>query len=124
MVQPNGQFRVVFSPHNYESAVAFYRDGLSLPIDHDWDYGGGDRGTVFLAASGMIEVMGLAPGSAYQQPQGFLLLIQVDDADRWYQIACERGLKVVQEPTSFPWGHRAFRLADPDGVVVSLFSLI
>lgn len=120
----NGQFRVVFFPQNYEASVAFYREGLGLEVDHDWDFGGGDRGIVFIAASGMIELLGLAPDQEYVQPQGIGMLVQVDDADRWFQLARERGLTVVQEPTSFPWGHRIVRLADPDGIVVSLFATI
>lgn len=121
---PNGQFRYIFTPKDYEAAVAFYRDGLQLPIDHDWDFGGGDCGTVFIAASGMIELLGLHPGADYVRPQGGYLLIQVDDADRWHALARQRGLTITQEPTSFPWGHRILRLADPDGLGISLFSLI
>jgi predicted enzyme related to lactoylglutathione lyase len=120
----DGQFRVVFFPQNYEASVAFYREGLGLPVDHEWDYGGGDRGIVFIAASGMIELLGLAPGQEYVRPQGIGILVQVEDADRWFQLARERGLTVVQEPTSFPWGHRIVRLTDPDGIVVSLFATI
>ncbi len=124
MALPDGQFRVVVIPKDFEASDAFYRKGLTLPIDHEWDYGGGDRGVVFLAASGMVELLGLMPVAQYVQPQGIGVLIQVDDADRWHQLAVERGLPVVQEPTSYPWGHRVLRLADPDGIVVSLFSLI
>lgn len=123
MTLPTMQFRLVFSPKDFEASKSFYRDGLALPVDHEWDYGGGDCGIVFLAAAGMIELLGLAHGAPYIQPQGLGVLIQVDSADRWYATAQERGLKVVQEPTSYPWGHRVVRLADPDGLVVSLFSL-
>ncbi len=121
MMEPGGQFRIVFSPKDFEASRAFYRDGLELPVDHEWDYGGGDKEIVFLAAAGMIELLGLAPGAAYVQPQGVGVLVQVDNADRWFKLAKERGLKVVQEPVSYPWGHRMVRLADPDGLVVSLF---
>jgi catechol 2,3-dioxygenase-like lactoylglutathione lyase family enzyme len=121
MSLPTGQFRLVFSPKNYEASHAFYVQGLGLPIDHEWDYGGGDRGIVFLAASGMIELLGLAPGAQYVQPQGVGVLIQVDSADRWHQLAQERSLPVIQEPVTYPWGHRVVRLQDPDGLVVSLF---
>lgn len=124
MILPTGQFRLVFWPKQYEASVAFYKQGLRLPVDHEWDYGGGDRGVVFLAGGGMIELLGLAPGQSYVQPQGVGMLIQVDDADRWLALARERGLTVIQEPTSYPWGHRIVRLADPDGLVVSLFSII
>ena len=121
---PNGQFRFVFHPKNYEAAVAFYRDGLQLPIDHDWDFGGGDRGTVFIAGAGMIELIGLLPGAEYVAPAGGFLLVQVDDADRWHALAQERGLTIAAAPVSYPWGHRIVRLTDPDGLGVSLFSEI
>jgi predicted enzyme related to lactoylglutathione lyase len=124
MTFPNGQFRLVFSPKDFAASAAFYREGLALPVDHEWDYGGGDRGIVFVAASGMIELMGLTPGAPYVQPQGLGVLIQVDSADRWFSLARERGLKIVQEPTSYPWGQRVVRLEDPDGLEVSLFSTI
>jgi predicted enzyme related to lactoylglutathione lyase len=122
MTLPTGQFRLVFSPKDFEASLAFYREGLDLPVDHEWDYGGGDRGIVFLAAAGMIELLGLAPGAQYVQPQGVIVLIQVDSADRWHKLAQERGLPVVQEPTSYPWGQRVVRLQDPDGLVVALFN--
>jgi predicted enzyme related to lactoylglutathione lyase len=124
MAMPNGQFRVVFTPKLYEASLSFYRDGLSLPVDHEWDYGGGDRGVVFLAAAGMIELLGAVPGAPFKQPQGITVLIQVDDVDHWHRLALERGLPVAQEPTSFPWGQRVLRLTDPDGLTVALFSPI
>ena len=124
MVLPKGQFRVVFSPKNYAASVAFYGDGLSLPIDHDWNYGSGDFGTVFIAAGAMIEVLGEAPAAEYKKPQGISILIQVDDADKWFGLAKARSLPIAQEPTSYPWGHRVLRISDPDGLLISLFSLI
>ena len=124
MILPNGQFRVVFTPKDFEAADRFYRQGLELPIDHEWNYGGGDRGVVFIAGGGMVELLGAMPGSEYTRPQGIGVLVQVDDADRWFELARQRGLTIVQEPISFPWGHRVIRLADPDGLVVSLFAVI
>ncbi len=32
-----GQFRFAFFARDYESTVAFYRDGLELPIAGTWD---------------------------------------------------------------------------------------
>jgi predicted enzyme related to lactoylglutathione lyase len=124
MILANGQFRFVFHPKDFETSAAFYRQGLDLPVDHEWDYGSGDRGIVFFAASGMIELLGLALDKEYIRPQGASLLIQVDDADRWLKYAQERGLPVLEEPTTYPWGHRVIRLQDPDGITVSLFSVV
>lgn len=122
MILPNGQFRFVFTPKDYEASVWFYRDGLGLPIDHDWDYGSGDRGTVFVAGSGMVELLGQIPGTEYQQPCGGMLLMQVEDVDWAYKQLGELKMPVILEPTTFPWGQRILRLEDPDGIVVSLFS--
>ncbi len=124
MVLPNGQFRVVFTANDYQASLAFYRDDLGLQIDHDWDYGPGDRGTVFKAGTGLIEIFGRAPGLEVHRPQGMGLLIQVEDADQWLKRARERRLTVVQEPVTYSWGHRILRLQDPDGIIVSLFSLV
>jgi predicted enzyme related to lactoylglutathione lyase len=124
MVLANGQFRFVFSPRDFAASVAFYKESLALPVDHEWDYGGGDRGAVFYAGGGMIELLGLMPGQEYVAPQGASMLIQVDDADRWLVLARDRGMKVTQEPVTYPWGHRVLRLADPDGITVSLFSVV
>lgn len=122
MILPTGQFRFVFTAGDYPASLAFYRDGLGLPVDHDWDYGPADRGTVFLAGGGMIEIFAPAPGVQRLPPQGISMSIEVESADAWYQRARERGLKVIAEPATYPWGHRIVRLEDPDGIAVSLFN--
>ena len=62
MVLPDGQFRLMFTAQDYAAAVAFYRHGLELPLDHDWDFGPGDAGSVFKSGGGMVEVFRAAPG--------------------------------------------------------------
>lgn len=121
---PNGQFRVLFTPQDYQKSVVFYRDGLGMAIDHDWDFGPADGGTVFIAAGGMIEIFNHDPAVTPAAPAGMGLLIQVDDADRWFTLAKERRLQVIEEPISQPWGQRTLRLQDPDGVVVTLFHFL
>lgn len=124
MSLPDGQFRLLFTAKDYDASVAFYRDALQLPLDHNWDYGPADRGTVLKANGGLIEIFALAPGATYVPPQGIWMSIQVDDADRWHRLALERGLTVLQEPISYPWGHRILKLQDPNGIAVWLFSLV
>lgn len=124
MVLPNGTFRFMFVPKDYQASVAFYRDGLGLPIDHTWDFGPKDCGTVFLAGAGQVEVLGGLPGLDYAAPQGPWMEMQVEDVDAFYEEVKAKGLKVVLEPTTFPWGHRIMKLEDPDGILVWLFTVV
>lgn len=124
MVLTEGQFRFFFNPQDFEKSDQFYRKGLELPLDHDWNFGPGDRGAVFHAGKGMVEILELAPGAAYVKPQGISMMIQVQDVDDWYKRAQDRKLAVIQEPATYPWGHRVLRLQDPDGIVVSLFHVV
>lgn len=118
----DGQFRLMFTSGNYPEAVAFYRDGLALPLDHDWDFGPGDAGSVFKAGQGMVEVFSPAPDAPFVAPAGVGMLIQVDDVDRWLTLARQRTLDVVEEPRTQTYGQRTLRLRDPDGIVVTLFN--
>ena len=44
------EFRAAYFPRDYETTLAFYREGLELPVVESWDRGPSDRGTVFEAA--------------------------------------------------------------------------
>src|SRR5688572_25588777 len=86
-----GEFRCCFYARDYEKTLAFYRDGLEFPVLSSWDRSLDDRGTLFGAASGVIEVLALPrpqqqkPGEDYRAPQGVSLVIEADDVDASYQ---------------------------------------
>jgi catechol 2,3-dioxygenase-like lactoylglutathione lyase family enzyme len=71
-----GQFRFVFHTKDYESTVAFYQDGLELPILRRWDRGPDDQGVLFGAASGVIEVLKNPSGRRFIGPQGGLDILR------------------------------------------------
>ena len=119
-----GEFRFIFRAKDYEASVTFYRDGLELPIVGSWDRGPAQRGTLFQAASGIIEVLALAPGQEYTPLQGGELAYEVDDVDEWYRRVQEKGLPIRRELADKPWGHRAFSVTDPDGIKVIVYSII
>jgi catechol 2,3-dioxygenase-like lactoylglutathione lyase family enzyme len=119
-----GEFRFIFRAKDYGASVAFYRDGLELPIVDSWDRGPAEKGTLFQAGSGIIEVLALAPGAEYVPLQAGELAYQVEDVDEWYRRIREKGLPIRGELADKPWGHRTFSLTDPDGLKVILFSII
>ncbi len=126
----SGQFRFAYFTPEYEPTVTFYRNGLELPILESWDRGPDDRGTLFGAASGIIEVLALPqddrPSHLFddRRPQGAFMVMEVDDVERMYRRAVEKRLPIVQELTNQEWGHRSFCVTEPNGLTLYFFNEI
>lgn len=122
-----GQFRFAYFTLDYESTVAFYRDGLELPVIETWDRNPDDRGTLFGAASGMIEVLALPKSGESSHlwddrpPQGAFMVIEMDQLEARYQRAVEKGLPIKQKLKDQDWGHRSFCVCDPNGLTLYFF---
>ena len=126
----HGQFRFSYFTPKYELTVAFYRDGLGLPILESWDRNPDDRGILFGAASGMIEVLTLPQSGESSHlwddrpPQGAFMVIEVDDVERDFQRVVDKGLPIKQPLTNQAWGHRSFCVSEPNGLVLYFFKRI
>jgi catechol 2,3-dioxygenase-like lactoylglutathione lyase family enzyme len=121
------QFRFCYFTPKYEETVAFYRDGLELKLLEFWDRNADDRGTLFQAASGIIEVVVRPKGPSDhlwddRPPQGASIVIEVDDVDAVHRRVAAKQLPVTQELTNQSWGHRSFCLREPNGLSIYLFS--
>jgi len=123
-----GQFRFSYFTRDYEATISFYRDDLELPVVESWDRSPDDRGTLFAAASGIIEVVFRPddPASFHgwddRPPQGAFMAIEVPDVERAYRRATERHLSIREEMTTQPWGHRSFCVREPNGLILYVFS--
>lgn len=118
----NGEFRFVCHVANFETTASFYRDALGLDVVGGWDRGADDRGMLFRAASGIIEI--LRTHEREPPPTGAWLLIEVRDITKLYQRVRTIGLTLREELMDMPWGHRRFVVTDPNGVNVAFFSYI
>jgi len=123
------QFRCAYATDKYEATAEFYRDGLGLEIVESWDRSTSDKGTLFKAESGIIEVVKRSTDESHgewenHQPQGFTIVIETDDVDQLYKEISERGLNITDGLTNQKWGHRSFRVSDPNGVSLYFFSEI
>ena len=84
-------------------------------------------GTLFAAASGVIEVVFLPenPASFHgwddRPPQGVFMAIEVPNVEQAYRRATERHLPIREELTTQPWGHRSFCLREPNGLIICVF---
>ncbi len=123
-----GQFRFAYFTPKYDATVAFYRDDLQLVVLESWDRSADDRGTLFAAASGIIEVLLKSKSQASSHrwddrpPQGAFMVIEVPDVEQTYQRAAERHLSIQQELPTQPWGHRSLCLGEPNGLTLYLFT--
>ena len=124
----NLQFRFAYFTPKYEETVAFYRDGLELKVVGSWDRTPDHRGTVFKAASGMIEVLAF-PSSGESDhlwdarpPQGAFMVIEMENVELLYKLALEKGLPIQEALKEHPWGHRGFCISDPNGLTIFFFS--
>ncbi len=132
------EFRFVFfaPPERYEETIAFYRDALGLAhIGGFGESAAGMRGAFIQAAAGVIEIISdptdsflrrqvLEPGQSYRPAQGGHLLIEVEDVDLSFERAQRHAAPVTQPLTNWPWGFRDFKVTDPCGNIVCLFSRI
>lgn len=56
-------------------------------------------------------------GHPLEKPQGFSMMLTVDDADAWWRRAIEAGAESVMPVAEMFWGDRYGQLRDPFGVV-------
>lgn len=121
-------FRFSYFTTDYDATVALNRDGLELPVAGSWDRGGHDRGTLFAAASGLIEVLprpedeDAEPLFDPRPPQGAFMVIEVADVEGEYRRAVDNGLPIQKKLSRQSWGHLSFCVTEPNGLTVYIYS--
>jgi catechol 2,3-dioxygenase-like lactoylglutathione lyase family enzyme len=125
MESREGKFRFAYFTDKYEETCSFYRDTLELKREHSWDRNEHDKGSLFKAGLGLIEVMKLPgdeqyriKGLDYRKPQGVFMVIQVWEIDELYEKYKNKGVALKEEIKDQDWGHRSFAVLDPNGVVL------
>ncbi len=127
---PVRELRVAVTAENYEEALAFYRDALGLPVVESWENEGGS-GAVLDAGRATLEVLSrsqveyvdeIEAGGIPSGPVRFALEVEdsVAAAERLEAAGAER----VGGPVVTPWRHRNVRLRAPDGMQLTLFTIL
>lgn len=113
------EFRFYYFTNRYNETVSFYRDTLQLDIVRSWSRPG-DKGTIFLSpnGTGWIEIEEGRTAPVIQQGG---LYIQVANVDQWYAMAIAKKIPVIQPITDTSYGHRSFKIEDPNKLVIGLF---
>lgn len=127
---PVFELRLALAVDDYDKAFAFWHEALGLPVSYSWGEGDG-RGSVLMAGKATVEL--LAPAAAAGADQAEIgqssrvpirVALEVADsgaaADRLMAAGAERLGRVVDTP----WGHRNVRLKSPEGLQLTLFTVL
>jgi uncharacterized glyoxalase superfamily protein PhnB len=117
------EFRFYYFTNRYYETVAFYKELLVLEEFRSWDRDEFDKGTIFKSpnGTGLIEI---EAGKENPVFNGMGLYIQVNDPDTLYGALLKKGISIVQPITTTSYGHRSFKCADPNKLLLSFFSYI
>ncbi|HEY1370022.1 MAG TPA: VOC family protein [Gaiellaceae bacterium] len=120
------ELRVAVTVADFDEALRFYRDALGLPVVEAWDGGvvlDAGRATLELLSSEHAELIDrIEVGERSAGP--VRLALEVDDSEATARTLTEAGAKLLGGPVVTPWSHRNVRLRAPDGMQLTLFSVL
>ncbi len=124
-MRKKGAFRFAYFTDKFDETCKFYEEKLQFDLEHSWDRSRDDRGALFRAGAGLIEIL-LHPshdmhkhaGLDYRSPQGIFAVIQVWNVDELFLKFKSIGVPFEQEITDQEWGHRSFSVIEPNGLIL------
>jgi lactoylglutathione lyase len=127
---PIKELRLALTVENYDEALAFYRDALGLTVLDAWNAPGSNV-TILDAGRATLELLDAGHAAAVDEIEvgrrvagPVRIALEVDDsaatADRLEAAGAER----VGGPVETPWRHRNIRLRAPDGMQLTLFTVL
>jgi lactoylglutathione lyase len=125
------ELRLVLTVDDFEQALAFYRDTLGLPELAVWESPGdarvvlldGGRATLELVNEGQAAFIDeVEVGRRVAGP--VRVAFEVDDSEAVADRLVAAGAEQLAEPVTTPWNDRNVRLRAPDGMQLTLFTVV
>jgi catechol 2,3-dioxygenase-like lactoylglutathione lyase family enzyme len=123
------EFRITLTVDDFDAAVRLYRDALGLPEVADWS---GDQGRVLLLDAGhaTLELFDDAQAAMVDDLEvgervsgNVRFALQVPDSEATASRLVGAGARAVAPAVDTPWGDRNARVAAPDGMQLTLFTV-
>lgn len=123
------ELRVALTVDDFDAALAFYRDTLGLPLLEAWS----DDGRVVLLDAGRatLELLDRTHAEAVDRIEvgrrvagPVRLALQVDDSAATSEQLQQAGATHIAGPVVTPWRHSNVRLEAPDGMQLTLFTVL
>jgi lactoylglutathione lyase len=124
------ELRVALTVDDYDEALAFYREALGLPQLEAWEAPEGrvaildaGRATLELLDAGQAELVDeIEVGRRVAGP--VRLALEVGDSEAVAERLVQAGAEQLAEPVVTPWRDRNVRLQAPDGMQLTLFTVL
>jgi len=125
------ELRLVLTVDDFEQALAFYRDTLGLRELAVWESPGdarvvlldGGRATLELVNEGQAAFIDeVEVGRRVAGP--VRVAFEVDDSEAVAERLVAAGAEQLAEPVTTPWNDRNVRLRAPDGMQLTLFTVV
>ena len=130
MISSIRSLRIVRHTGNYDEMRSFYQDGLDMRPTAEWDRSPTDRGVLLVfngpTSATCVEVL-TYPGAGDHQSSGttssgaLTIAVEVMNAGAQYEALRQRGVEIIRELETMPWGHLSFSVRDPDGLEISFY---
>jgi lactoylglutathione lyase len=124
------ELRLALTVEDFDASVAFYRDGLGLEAIEIWEAHDG-HGILLDAGRATIELIDENHARAVDEIEvgrrvagPIRLALQVGDSTATAELLTERGAEVLGGPVETPWRDRNVRLRAPDGMQLTLFTVL
>lgn len=127
---PVRELRVAVTVEDYDRALAFYRDVLGLPVVQAWDTPSGS-GVILDAGRATLELLSVAQAELVDRVEvgkrvagPVRLALEVEDSEQTAGELVAAGALLLAQPVVTPWSHRNVRLRAPDGMQLTLFTVL
>lgn len=124
------ELRLALTVADYDEALAFYRDALGLPLLEVWTEPDG-RVALLEAGRATLELLDAAHAAAVDEIEvgrrvagPVRIALEVDDSPSVADGLEAAGAERIGGPIDTPWRHRNVRLQAPDGMQLTLFSVL
>jgi lactoylglutathione lyase len=128
---PVRELRVALTVDEYADALRFYRDALGLPVVEEWDDPSGSgavldagRATLELLSTSQTELVDRIEVGRPRVSGPVRFALEVEDSERLAETLAAEGAELLGGPVVTPWSHRNVRLRAPDGMQLTLFTVL
>ena len=125
------ELRLVLTVDDFDEAIAFYRDALGLPELAAWESTGEARIRLLDAGRATLELVNEAQAAAIDEIEvgervagPVRVAFEVDDSTAFAARLVAAGAEQLAEPVLTPWNDRNVRLRAPDGLQLTLFTVV